>query len=121
MLRKNIHVNEVSKDQNFEKKLEQIYRNNNVPPKERACTSTLYEMGRKAYFEEYFLGIDKSEQDFTDVENAIPVLNLEDFNTTEKIINTESFKRGYKQAEVLVRVDNIPEKYQYLTKQNKTR
>lgn len=102
----------------LEKKLNELgeRKNNFVPQNERVYGSILYEMGRKAYFGEYFQGIDKKDMDYTEIKNAELVLNREDFNTVDKIINTVSFNKGYENGAFLVKNENIPEEYQYLVK-----
>ena len=112
------NINKVINSIQLDKKLREInkLKSNFVPQNERAYGSILYEMGRKAYFEEYFQGIDKKDQDYTMVKNAELVLNREDFNTVDKIINTVSFNKGYKNGAFLVQINNIPDEYQYLVK-----
>ena len=112
------NINKVINSIQLDKKLGERskIKSNFVPQNERAYGSILYEMGRKAYFEEFFQGIDKKDQDYTMIKNAELVFNKEDFSTVDKIINTVSFNRGYKNGSFLVQIDNIPEEYQYLVK-----
>lgn len=89
--------------------------------KEKKYSRTLIEMGKKAYIEEYFQNIDKLDQDYTNIEEYEKMTTEEEFNTIEKIVNTSSFKKGYEFAEALVKINNIPERYQYLTEKKHTR
>lgn len=118
-INKQFNINPVvwgyEKKQNAEKK-------ENLPQgKERKYSRTLTEMGKKAYIEEYFQNVDKLEQDYTSIEDYDKLLLEEEYNTIEKIVNTLSFRKGYEFAKALVKIDNIPERYQYLVKNKHTR
>lgn len=105
-----------------EKSIKSLEKKLNLPHgKEKKYSRTLTEMGKKAYIEEYFQNVDKLEQDYTSIEGYDILLLEEEFNTIDKIVNTISFKKGYEFAEALVKIDNIPERYKYLTEKKRTR
>ena len=102
--------------------VKKIEKKLNLPHgKEKKYSRTLTEMGKKAYIEEYFQNVDKLEQDYTNIEGYDKLSLEEEYNTIDKIVNTLSFRKGYEFAEALVKIDNIPERYKYLTEKKRTR
>lgn len=92
------HVRYIKKAEAFNKIIENQGRTN-LSGAERAFASKLNNMGRKAYFDEYFYGISLENQ------------NLEQIPGIDDVTKTESFKQGYERGKFLVSVDNVPEEY----------
>ena len=105
-MQKNYNIREIEKAERFN---EEIKKASVIPADEKAWGSMLNEAGRKAYFEEYFNGVEVENQEI----GAIGP--FQDPRTTV------SFKTGYQRGEFLVRVGIVPGEYQSAENNNKTR
>lgn len=102
------HVNYITKNEWFEKRLESKAKRNLSGP-EKVFASTINNAGRKAYFDEYFYGISLEDQDLPQIPGI------------EDIRATQTFQEGYKRGAFLVSVGNVPEEYQNINNSNKHR
>ena len=100
------NVRKVTDDLSFNKEIEKA---SVVPVDEKVWGSMLNEVGRKAYFEEYFNGVKVENQEIGSVGP------FADPRTTV------SFKNGYARGEFLVKVGVVPSQYQTEENNSKTR
>ena len=80
-----------------------------IPASERLFGQKLNEAGKKAYFEEYFNGIKLENQE---------IASIGPFADPR---TTTSFQTGYQRGSFLVNAGIIPEKYQNMEDNKKTR
>ena len=99
MKRVSKNIDCIVRDKRFERDLESAAKRN-LSGAEKANASKINNMGRKAYFDEYFNGISLDNQ----ILEKIP--GIDDVRTTK------TFKEGYQRGAFLVSVDNVPEEYQ---------
>lgn len=77
--------------------------------KEQFCGRALTEMGKQAFFVEYYYNIKPIDQDYTSIEGYKSVARS---FTKEEVLETIPFKKGYSFAEVMLKSGSIPERYQ---------
>ena len=106
--RQSRNVSEVLSAMRLEEKIEKASKSP-IPLNERLHGRQLNMAGRKAYFEEYFTGIKLENQEI------MPIGPFTDPRTTN------SFKIGYQSGKLLIKRGIIPEEYQNIANNNKTR
>lgn len=97
------HVGATIEQNNFERSIAYNSQRKKIPTKEKPFGRELYERGRKAYYDEYFYGID--------LENQI----IERVGTFDNPINTISFQKGYESGKTIISCHDekmLPEEYQ---------
>lgn len=94
------NINNVTSDIDFAKKIAIESLKERTPYREKAYASLLNNLGRKAYFDEWFYGIKPENQVYEKLEGI------------ENIIETICFKRGYERGRFLVEQGIIPPEYQ---------
>ena len=102
------HVDYITKDECFKKRLESVAKRRLSGP-EKTFASMINTAGRKAYFDEYFYGIPLEDQDLPQIEGM------------RDIRATQTFQEGYQRGAFLVSVGNVPEEYQNMTSKGRRR
>ena len=86
-----------------------LRKESEIPAAERLFGQKLNEAGKNAFFEEYFNGIKLENQE---------IASIGPFADPR---TTKSFKTGYQRGPVLVNAGLVPEKYQNIEDNKKTR
>ena len=108
-LRKGRNVRRVEGDRHFDEVIKKASSVPKTPAKEKPYASELNNLGRKAYFDEYFYEIKLEDQVFPKV------------GEFENPSETYSFKQGYQRGEFLVNNGIVPEEYQNINNSKKHR
>ena len=108
-LRKGRNVRRVEGDRHFDEVIKKASSVPKTPSKEKPYASELNNLGRKAYFDEYFYEIKLEDQELPQIEGI------------SDIKATQTFQEGYQRGAFLVSVGNVPEEYQNINNSNKHR
>lgn len=104
------HVGATISHNNFEKRIASNSIREKFPSEEKPFGKELYERGKKAYYDEYFYGINLESQ------------IIEKIGTFDNPINTVSFQKGYERGKIIVSFNDekmLPEEYQSINKKHR--